>query len=96
MGVSGTGKTTIGELLSTKLNLTYLDADDFHPTANIEKMVKGVPLEDEDRWPWLDKIMEATQAYETQGFILGCSALKDTYREYLKNGIKHSLKIVFF
>ena len=58
MGTTGAGKTTIGKLLAAKLGWVFLDADDFHPPANIEKMKHGIPLTDADRWPWLEKIHE--------------------------------------
>lgn len=84
-GVSGTGKTTIGKLLSKSLNIPYFDADDFHSAANIEKMSNGIPLNDEDRMPWL-KAMAAQliESSKTGGAVLGCSALKEKYREILE------------
>ncbi|PZG88405.1 gluconate kinase, partial [Streptomyces sp. NTH33] len=56
MGVAGTGKTTIGPLLAARLGVPYAEGDDFHPEANIAKMTAGIPLDDDDRWPWLDAI----------------------------------------
>lgn len=84
-GVSGSGKTTLGSLLAKKLHLPFYDADDFHPTANIEKMTHGIPLTDHDRWPWLDHLSENIQKWESSGGgILACSALREIYRERLQ------------
>ncbi len=89
MGVTGSGKTTIGELLAQRLGWPFLDADDFHSTANKEKMHRGIPLTDADRWPWLDAIHAklAQLQNEKQNAILGCSALKKSYRTRLEDGI---------
>ena len=85
MGVSGSGKTTIGQLLSADLICSFIDGDDFHPPVNIKKMSSGEALTDEDRWPWLeiltDKIQEHIQ--QEQSMVLACSALKKSYREIL-------------
>jgi gluconokinase len=85
MGVSGSGKTTIGRELSAELGWTYYDADDFHPPANVLKMSAGVPLDDADRIPWLEAlrrlILDAIERGESA--VLACSALKASYREYL-------------
>lgn len=86
MGVSGTGKTTIGKLLSTKLNATYIEADAYHPAANIEKMANGIALNDDDRWPWLDALCDAINNAEGP-VIASCSALKEVYRSYIKQKI---------
>lgn len=86
MGVSGSGKTTIGEKLSERLGWRFYEGDDFHPKANIEKMHKGIPLTDEDRAPWLEALSEligsVDQAHKSA--IIACSALKEDYRERLK------------
>jgi gluconokinase len=89
MGVSGSGKTTIGERLAQRLGWPYLDADDFHPPANVEKMRSGTPLTDADRWPWLDSMNAALRKHVARGedLILGCSALKQAYRERLAAGL---------
>ncbi len=86
MGVSGCGKTTIGRLLSEKLNLPFFDADNFHTDNNIRKMKAGVPLNDDDRKPWLQTLTEKIKEWnEANGAILACSALKQTYRNILQS-----------
>lgn len=88
MGVSGSGKTTVGRELSARLDWPYLDADDFHPPENVEKMRAGTPLSDEDRWPWLDALNAQLRDFDVRGqsVILGCSALKAVYRTRLAQG----------
>ena len=88
MGVSGSGKTTVGQSLAHRLHWRLLDADDFHPPANIEKMSRGVPLEDSDRWPWLDRLNEMVRTAEarSENVLLACSALKARYRDRLAAG----------
>jgi len=88
MGVSGCGKTTIGQQLAERLGWKLLDADAFHPPANIEKMSRGVPLEDADRWPWLDSLNGMVREAEARGesVLLACSALKARYRERIATG----------
>lgn len=84
MGVSGSGKSTIGSLLAQKLGVSFYDADDYHPVQNIKKMNSGVPLTDADRQPWLEKLAEQIRTWnKAEGAVLGCSALKQAYREYL-------------
>lgn len=96
MGVSGSGKTTIGELLSAKTGYSFYDADSFHPQHNIDKMSAGQPLTDEDRWPWLDAIHDfAAKKIITETIIIACSALKNIYREKLSNGIATQCRWVF-
>jgi len=84
-GVSGTGKTTIGQQLSKRLDWPFLDADDFHPEANIQKMASGHALTDTDRWPWLDRLRDelSRRIQQRQSAILACSALKQSYRKHL-------------
>jgi gluconokinase len=94
-GVSSAGKTTIGKLLAKRLGWRFLEADDFHPRGNIEKMRDGLPLTDEDRWPWLkrlrEQIMRSLAANENA--VLACSALKRKYRERLR--VSDNVKFVF-
>ncbi|TRX59627.1 gluconokinase [Fulvivirga sp. M361] len=90
MGVSGSGKTLIGQLLSKQVNLPFYDADDFHPKANIIKMKSGHPLNDHDRQNWLeilnDKLITCSKS---TGAILACSALKEKYRQQLSSQVDH-------
>jgi len=85
MGVSGSGKTTIGKQLAARQGWRFADADAFHPSANVEKMRQGVPLTDADRAPWLAAVRDALDAWQAAGEsgVLACSALKQTYREIL-------------
>jgi len=86
MGVSGCGKSTIGQALAASLGWPFLDADDFHPPANVEKMAAGQPLADADRWPWLDRIADELRAVLARGghAVLACSALREAYRARLR------------
>lgn len=86
MGVSGSGKSTVGEALAQSLHCRFLDADDFHPPENVAKMASGVPLTDDDRWPWLDRLAEELGATLARGerAVLACSALKAIYRQRLQ------------
>jgi len=89
MGVSGVGKTTVGELLARKTGWALYDADDYHSSANIEKMRSGIRLTDDDRRPWLDRINALLREAERKGesAILACSALKQRYRDRLASGL---------
>ncbi|MGK9170334.1 gluconokinase [Inquilinus limosus] len=88
MGVSGSGKTTIGKQLARRMSGVFADADSFHPPANIEKMKAGHPLTDEDRWPWLDAMAAQIGRWLADGqpAVLACSALKRVYRDRLVGG----------
>ena len=96
MGVSGSGKTTVGKLLAQSLNWDFSDADDFHPSANIEKMSLGIPLEDGDRLPWLLQLQAAIDRWllENKNVVLACSGLKASYREMLCRDLQR-MKIVY-
>ncbi|WP_407976381.1 gluconokinase [Brucella pseudogrignonensis] len=94
MGVSGSGKSTVGEKLAEALNLPFLEGDSLHPKSNVDKMASGIPLQDEDRWPWLDKIGERMATAE-QGLIVSCSSLKKSYRERLRAAVGGQLAFVF-
>ena len=85
MGVSGSGKSTVGAALADALGWPLIDADDLHPPENVAKMAAGVPLTDDDRWPWLDRIVDELQRTTAGGgsAVLACSALKQRYRERL-------------
>ena len=95
MGTTGAGKTTVGQLIAQKLGWTFLDADDFHPQANIEKMKHGVPLSDRERAPWLANIHSRLRQLGAEGknAVLACSALKQSYRETLAAGL--DMRIVY-
>lgn len=86
MGVCGTGKSTIGEILAERLGCTYADADDYHPERNITKMGVGIALNDTDREPWLDRLRELIEEHLLNGtsIVLACSALREIYRERLQ------------
>ena len=88
MGVTGCGKTAVGLALAKDCGLDYLDADDFHPAENVAKMKSGVPLDDDDRRPWLDRLNARLIDAERQGknMVLACSALKQAYREHIVRG----------
>ncbi len=85
MGVSGAGKSTVGGLIAERLGLSFRDADDFHPPANIAKMSAGQPLTDDDRGPWLDAIGAHLSAHRATGAVVTCSALKRAYRDRLRD-----------
>jgi carbohydrate kinase (thermoresistant glucokinase family) len=85
MGVSGCGKSTIGKELALRLGYPFLDADEFHPPANVAKMAAGTPLTDEDRAPWLALLNEKLKA--AGDAVLACSALKENYRRLLSQGV---------
>ena len=96
MGVSGSGKTTVGEGLAKRLGWPYEDADKFHPAGNVAKMSAGHPLTDEDRWPWLkaiaaeiDRVCDADERV-----VIGCSALKRAYRDILVHG-RADIRLVY-
>jgi gluconokinase len=80
MGVAGSGKTVVGSALATRLSVPFRDADEFHPAANVAKMSAGIPLDDSDRWPWLDAIGAAIRD-APGGIVVACSALKRVYRQ---------------
>ena len=96
MGVSGVGKSTIGNLLSKKLSIPFFDGDDFHPEKNIKKMARGQALNDDDRFEWLINLNQlAKEQLQFNSCIIACSALKENYRDLLKNGIENNTKWVF-
>jgi carbohydrate kinase (thermoresistant glucokinase family) len=96
MGVSGSGKSTIGEALGARLGWRYEDGDSFHPKANVDKMSAGHPLTDEDRWPWLQAIASEIDRCTATGdhIIIACSALKKAYRDVLVHG-RDDVKMVY-
>ncbi len=94
-GVSGAGKTTIGQLLAEELGWQFYEADDFHSQANIDKMHQGTPLTDEDRWPWLENLGELIRrcVAAAENAVLACSVLKEAYRRRLR--VNADAKLVF-
>jgi gluconokinase len=97
MGVSGSGKTTVGRILASDLGWGFIDADDYHPAANVEKMRRGIPLNDDDRRPWLQALRrlvdEACERHED--IVLACSALKHAYQEYLEQDVPRDVRYVY-
>lgn len=83
MGISGSGKSTLGKAIAERLGFPFIDADDFHPRENVTKMSRGIPLNDDDRWPWLAAIGNYVIESHRDEYVLACSALKETYRDYL-------------
>lgn len=82
MGVSGCGKSSVGEALAARLGIPYHDGDDLHPAENVERMRAGIPLTDANRWPWLDRVAEVL--HQAAPVIVGCSALKRVYRDRIR------------
>lgn len=82
MGVAGCGKSSVGDAISARTGIAYRDGDDLHPAANVEKMRAGIPLTDEDRWPWLDQV--GRELADKAPLIIGCSALKRVYRDRIR------------
>lgn len=87
MGVSGSGKTSVGRQLADELNCSFYEGDNLHPDSNVAKMAQGIPLDDMDRWPWLQKIRALiTDLHQNdQTAVISCSALKQSYRDYLQS-----------
>lgn len=97
MGVSGCGKSSVGRALAQQFCLPYLEADEFHPPENVDKMSRGVPLSDDDRWPWLKALSHGMvdAAEMNGGVIASCSALKRIYREFILEKIDQPALFVF-
>jgi gluconokinase len=95
MGVTGSGKTTVGQMLAKRIGSEYADADDFHSAANKDKMHRGIPLTDADRMPWLASIHDYLSKEDAEGrsVVIGCSALKQSYRAILLKGL--SVQLVY-
>jgi carbohydrate kinase (thermoresistant glucokinase family) len=88
MGVSGCGKTSVGTALAELNSLPFFDADDYHPQSNKQKMQSGIPLEDQDRIPWLERLNQLMKSHKDSGMVLACSALKQSYRVLLSKDIQ--------
>ena len=96
MGVSGSGKSTVGEALASALGIPFYDADDFHPQDNIVKMEQGIPLQDIDRESWLETLSKNLTQWEVAtGAVLACSALKEMYRTVLHSGVNNDMTWVY-
>lgn len=96
MGVSGSGKTTLGNRLAEHLGCRFIDGDDLHPKENIQKMKNSIPLDDNDRWSWFAKIADTTNTKSpNEGLIIACSALKRSYRDYLRTRSNGPLRFLF-
>ncbi|WP_147180224.1 gluconokinase [Ciceribacter naphthalenivorans] len=97
MGVSGCGKSSVGAGLAEKLGLTFIEGDSLHPATNVEKMAKGTPLTDDDRWPWLDIIGGeiAASLERGEGIVVSCSALKEVYRDRLRTVTDGNLAFIY-
>ena len=96
MGVSGCGKTTIGNLIAKEFSLPFFDGDDYHPVENIKKMSNGIPLTDDDREEWLKTLNKLAIEHSTnKGCVIACSALKEKYRTILNTDIESSVKWVY-
>ena len=97
MGVSGSGKTTVGQALAARLGLAFVDGDDLHPPANVAKMAAGTPLDDADRWPWLDRVGAAlanTTAHPA-GLAVACSALRRIYRDRIRAAAGKDVRFLY-
>ncbi len=92
MGISGVGKSAVGHAVADRSGVPYIDGDDFHPEANIEKMSAGQALTDDDRWPWLELIGGWLAEHDENGGVISCSALRRVYRDILT---KHARRVVF-
>jgi carbohydrate kinase (thermoresistant glucokinase family) len=89
MGVSGAGKTTLGRALAADLGWAFIEGDELHPPQNVAKMSAGIPLADADRWPFLENVAAAINAHAGRGVVASCSALKRSYRDYLRERCDH-------
>ncbi len=95
MGVSGSGKSTIGKLLANTLGVPFFDGDDYHPPSNIAKMSSGQALNDTDRKSWLETLNTIAVAHKQEGAVIVCSALKQAYRALLSNNLEDSYRFVY-
>lgn len=96
MGVSGSGKSSLGRLLAKSTGGAFIEGDEYHPAANVAKMSSGIALDDADRWPWLDRVAAAIalQQASSEVVVCACSALKRRYRDRLRAGLKHPIQFI--
>jgi gluconokinase len=96
MGVAGSGKTTLASKLAERLGVPFVEGDSLHPAANVKKMASGIPLTDEDRWPWLEAIAERIEVERAtgHGVVVACSALKHAYRDCLRQHVHGKIHFV--
>jgi gluconokinase len=96
MGVAGSGKTTIANALAERLGVPFVEGDSLHPAANVKKMASGIPLTDEDRWPWLKAIGERMEVERStgHGVVVSCSALKHVYRDCLRKEVHGRVQFI--
>lgn len=95
IGVAGSGKTLIGDMLARELFVPFFDADDFHSEENKTKMRNGIPLVDDDRYPWLASLNKHAKQYAGSGCVIACSALKEKYRNQLSAGVEEHVQWIF-
>ncbi|MGB7394318.1 MAG: gluconokinase [Pricia sp.] len=95
MGVSGSGKTTIGKLLAKKMHAPFFDGDSYHPQANVEKMAEGHPLNDKDRQGWLQRLNQLALDQKEEGAVIACSALKHKYRKILRENVEEAVEFIY-
>lgn len=95
MGVSGCGKSTVGQLLANELKIPFFDGDDFHPSENITKMESGIPLNDDDRKGWLESLNQLAIKHAASGAVIACSALKELYRVQLSHQLDKTMMFVY-
>lgn len=93
MGVSGSGKTTLGGRIAAALRYRFVEGDDLHPADNVAKMAAGTALNDEDRWPWLDRVADTIWSHRADGCVVSCSALKRVYRDHIRG--KAGIPVIF-
>ena len=95
MGVSGSGKSTVGDLIAEALSVPFVDGDSLHPMSNISKLCDGEPLTDADKWPWLEIVGETlAEAREHGGMVIACSALKRQYRDAIRRAVPHVIFVL--
>lgn len=94
MGVSGSGKSTVGALVAAELGVVFVDGDALHPAANVAKMASGIPLTDADREPWLDAVGRTLADARAEGLVVACSALKRAYRDRIRSHVPTDRKSV--